>query len=124
MKMNSPKLQEMHKDLLLARLFHDMSMEERRTLMRELPQAYNAYVGPDPDGGDGDHMILFIVTHENTNVVCLANGREEAKTKAFRWCLTSEARATAPTVGNPDKYVVSPLTKPGDRIHFDITTDC
>jgi len=43
--MEAPELKEMHKDLLLARLFYDMSMEKRRQLMRELPEAYNAYCG-------------------------------------------------------------------------------
>jgi hypothetical protein len=45
--MDRLKPTEFHKEQLLARLFHGMSMEKRLELMRELPQAYNAYVGTE-----------------------------------------------------------------------------
>jgi len=55
-------------------------------------------------------VILFIVTRGNAHVVVYAKGREEAKRQALPW------------LGyDPDKYVVSPLTRPRDRIKLNIT---
>ena len=55
-------------------------------------------------------MILFIVTRGNAHVLVYARGREEAKRQAHTW-----------RGNDPDKYVVNPLTRPGDRIKLNIT---
>jgi len=56
------------------------------------------------------NVILFIVSDGNYHVIVTALNREYAKSKA------------AGFLGNdPDEYVVSPLTKPGDSIHLDIS---
>lgn len=46
----------------------------------------------------------------NVHVLTNALNREGAKRNAERWM-----------GGNPDTYVVTPLTAPGDRIKLDIT---
>jgi hypothetical protein len=55
-------------------------------------------------------MILFLVEYGNAHVICWASDREEAKRQARNWLWE-----------NPDKYTVTPLTEPGDRIHFHLT---
>lgn len=55
-------------------------------------------------------MILFLCTDGNAHVVVWAYDREQAKRQARQWLDR-----------NPDYYVVSPLTAPGDRVHLDIT---
>jgi hypothetical protein len=58
----------------------------------------------------GDGMILFMVEVGNVHVITWAHGREGAKRNANTWI-----------GGDPDKYIVTPLTAPGDRVHLDIT---
>lgn len=56
--------------------------------------------------------ILFMVEQRqpgNVHVLTYALDRERAKRNAQRWI-----------EGDPDKYVVTPLTDPGDRIKLDI----
>lgn len=43
-------------------------------------------------------------------VICSARDQQDAKIKANKWL-----------VHNPDNYVITPLTNPGDRVHLDIT---
>jgi len=55
---------------------------------------------------------LFVVeaAQRNVKVIVWTIGRENAKRKAHEW------------IGNdPDKYVVTPITNPGDRVKLDIT---
>lgn len=56
--------------------------------------------------------ILWLVTRKETkhHVVCSAMNREYAKSKSHQILL-----------GNPDDYVVTPLTEEGDRVHLDIS---
>ena len=51
--------------------------------------------------------LLFMVERGNAHVFVNADGREDAKRKARNWL-----------GGDPDNYIVSQLTAPGDRIHF------
>lgn len=60
---------------------------------------------------------LFLVQHPEGNdttrrikMVTLAVGREDAKRKARYWM-----------GGNPDEYIVTPITNPGDILKVDIT---
>lgn len=54
--------------------------------------------------------ILFMVKYGNVHVLITALDREEAKRRSFPW------------IGaDPDYYIVTPLTEPGDRIKLDIT---
>jgi len=57
-------------------------------------------------------MIVFLVTSElgGVHVICTATNREYAKSKASQFL-----------GGNPDEYIVSPLTNKGDKVHLDIT---
>lgn len=55
-------------------------------------------------------MILFLCTHEKAHVLTWAKDREDAKKKAQQW-LWHDA----------DRYIVTPLTAPGDRINLNIT---
>jgi hypothetical protein len=67
-------------------------------------------------------MILFLVQQSdisNSYVVVYAPNREEAKRHAFNWFGAGEY--DAPKAGNPDFYIVTPMTPPGARIHLDIT---
>lgn len=60
------------------------------------------------------NMILFYVKREDIIdqlVIVTARNREYAKSKAANFL-----------GGNPDKYIVEPLTQMGYRVHFDITT--
>lgn len=55
-------------------------------------------------------MILFLVEYGNVHVIVYSPGREQAKRDAQRWLWA-----------DPDHYIVTPLTKPGDQIHFDFS---
>lgn len=44
---NFDRMGDYRKNQLLAFFAHEMSMEQRRKLMRQLPEAYNALVGAD-----------------------------------------------------------------------------
>jgi hypothetical protein len=55
-------------------------------------------------------MILFMVEMGNAHVIVWAHNCEGAKRDAQRWLHV-----------DPDKYTVTPLTEPGDRIHFDFS---
>lgn len=55
-------------------------------------------------------MILFLCTYGNAHVLTWAHDREDAKIKARHWLWY-----------NPDNYIVTPLTAPGDRINLNIT---
>lgn len=55
-------------------------------------------------------MILFQVTNNNAHVITWSFDREDAKRRAAPWLS-----------GDRDKYVVTPLTNPGDRVKLDIT---
>lgn len=57
--------------------------------------------------------ILFLVESGNAHVVVYEQGREQAKRTASRWLGWHN--------GGPDNYIVTSLTEPGDRIHFDLT---
>lgn len=57
-------------------------------------------------------MMLWMVEMGNVHVITstVRADREEAKRNAHKW------------IGaNPDTYVVTPLTAPGDRVKLDIT---
>jgi len=57
-----------------------------------------------------NNKILFMVEMGNIHHITYAFDREAAKRSAHNW------------IGaDPDDYTVTPLTSPGDRIHFDIT---
>ena len=58
-------------------------------------------------------MILFIVTHGNANFVCLANNREDAKRKAFKWFISSEPGEKAPLSGISDAFGSDTCNDPG-----------
>jgi hypothetical protein len=58
-------------------------------------------------------MILFMVESSNTHVIVYELGREQAKRAVSRWLGDYN--------GGPDNYTVTPLTGPGDRIHFDLS---
>jgi hypothetical protein len=49
----------------------------------------------------------------NVKVVLWANGREEAKRQANAGWLSG--------MGNPDYFICTPITNPGDRVKLDIT---
>jgi len=55
-------------------------------------------------------MILFMVEQGNAHVITWAIDREDAKRRARGWLWE-----------DPDKYTVTPLTAPGDRVHLAIT---
>ena len=55
-------------------------------------------------------MIFFLITDGNNHVICTANNREFAKSKAAGFLK-----------GNPDHYVVTPLTNEGETVHLDVT---
>jgi len=58
-------------------------------------------------------MRIFLVTSkENMSVhaICTAVNRDYAKSKASQFLF-----------GDPDEYIVTPLTNEGDRIHLDIS---
>jgi hypothetical protein len=55
-------------------------------------------------------MQLYMCETGNAHVLTWASGREDAKRKARVWLS-----------GDPDKYIVTPLTDPGDRVHLAIT---
>lgn len=60
-------------------------------------------------------MQLFVVqpfggAFDNVKYVVWAHGREDAKRKARTWL-----------GADPDKYVVTPITNPGDRVHLEVT---
>lgn len=54
--------------------------------------------------------LLFMVEMGNIHVITIAYGREGAKNNAYQWM-----------GGDPDKYIVTTLTDPGDRIHMSLT---
>lgn len=54
--------------------------------------------------------ILFLCELGNGHVVTFAVDREQAKRNARAWLGR-----------NPDDYIVTPLTAPGDRVKLDIT---
>jgi hypothetical protein len=54
--------------------------------------------------------ILFLVEMGNIHFLCYANDREDAKRQAHRWM-----------GADPDKYIVSPLTEPGDRVRIEMS---
>lgn len=55
-------------------------------------------------------LILFRVTQKNTHVITWANDREDAKREAH------------PLLGgDPDRYIVDPLTEMGDSIYLAIS---
>lgn len=56
------------------------------------------------------NAIVFMVEMGNIHVFVIAFNREGAKSTAHAWI-----------GGDPDRYIVSPLTEPGDRIHFALT---
>lgn len=53
---------------------------------------------------------IYLCSLGNVKVFVIAKGREEAKKQAHGWI-----------GGDREQYVVSPLTNPGDRIHFHMT---
>lgn len=53
---------------------------------------------------------LFVCSLGNIRYVCWAMGREDAKRQAQSWI-----------GGNPDSYVVSPISEQGDRVHIALT---
>ena len=55
-------------------------------------------------------MILFLCEIGNAHVLTWASDREDAKRKARVWLWDDS-----------DKYTVTPLTAPGDRVHLAIT---
>jgi hypothetical protein len=55
--------------------------------------------------------ILFMVEMGNRHVLVWAIEREEAKRQARSWLRD-----------NPDNYIVTPLTEPGDSIHLALTS--
>lgn len=55
--------------------------------------------------------ILFMVEHGNAHFITYAYHREGAKSNASRFL-----------AGEPDHYIVTPLTEPGDRIFYDYIT--
>lgn len=55
-------------------------------------------------------MQLFMCEWGNAHVITWAHDREDAKRKARGWLSY-----------DPDKYTVTPLTDPGDRVHMAIT---
>lgn len=67
-----------------------------------------------------DGMQIFVVQPDrraypqsNMKVILWAGGRDDAKRKA--------SRSTLREMGNPDEYIVTPITNPGDRVKLDIT---
>jgi len=54
--------------------------------------------------------IMWLVTVGNAHFICNAFHRETAKQLAAHWF-----------AGDPDKYIVTPLTKEGDRVHVAVT---
>lgn len=56
---------------------------------------------------NGDR-IFFMVEFGNIHFFTYAFGREDAKRRSERWI-----------GGNPDSYIVTPLTEQGDRIALD-----
>lgn len=56
------------------------------------------------------NKVFFMVQFGNIRLFTYAFDREDAKRNASHW-IPADA----------DKYVVTPLTNPGDRIHLDIT---
>lgn len=56
------------------------------------------------------YRIAFLVTRGNAHVITVGLDREDAKRTAHRWL-----------DGNPDEYIVTPLTREGDRIKIDLT---
>lgn len=67
---------------------------------------------------------LFQVRFGNSNVITYAYGRENAKANAAKWLCARDPyteRSPSGLYPDPDKFVVTPLTEPGDRIHLDIT---
>ena len=55
-------------------------------------------------------MKFWLVTLNGVHVICNSRTREFAKSKAHS-CLG----------GNPDTYVVTPLTDAGERVNLDVT---
>lgn len=58
----------------------------------------------------GDTYIVFMVEMGNIHVFTYQLDRESAKRDAHAWI-----------GGNPDDYIVTPLTTPGDRIRLNMT---
>lgn len=54
--------------------------------------------------------ILYLVSYGNIRYVTWAFDRENAKRQAQSWI-----------GGNPDEYIVSPLSELGDRVHIALT---
>lgn len=51
--------------------------------------------------------VLFMVEMGNVHFFCFAYDREGAKRQAHAWIGSDK-----------DKYIITPLTEPGDRIHM------
>lgn len=58
------------------------------------------------------YSIFWVVEYGNAHVILNTQrpDREEAKRRAFKWL-----------EGDPDKYVVTPITEAGDRVRLDVT---
>lgn len=61
-----------------------------------------------------DYQMFVVQPREgsSTKFICGAFGREEAKRRARVWLGLS----------NPDTYVVTPITNPGDKFKIDTAT--
>ena len=57
-----------------------------------------------------DWEQIYMVEYGNIHVFTIAANRERAKHNAYSWI-----------GGNADRYVVTPLTKPGDKVHLVFT---
>lgn len=69
-------------------------------------------------------MKLWLVRmNDNSNcyVICTAIHRESAKQKAHHWFGSSLVYESTNQYGDPNHYIVTPLTNVGDRVHLDIT---
>lgn len=64
-------------------------------------------------------MILFLVEYGNAHVIVWAMGREQAKRQAQSWLWDNPDNDT--TYAPADRYTVTPLTEPGDRVKIAVT---
>lgn len=69
-------------------------------------------------------MQLFIVSPDmgsNVKVVVWALGREDAKRRTQHRLSFQDPYQQGALQPNPDKYIVTPVTNPGDRVHLSVT---
>jgi hypothetical protein len=76
----------------------------------EPPINFVVFLQTGKEDVEKEDMRLFMVEIGNAHVIVYELNREHAKRAAQRWLFDDRER-----------YIVTPLTKPGDRIHFDFS---